>query len=482
MKIIPFEEQIKTSFDLARKCIQENKHHEAELILNQILVVDPENQDVKKFLAVVYYKTCFYEKALEILEKLTENDDVYNYMSMCYMGMKQFDKAIELSEKAIKINPKNHTYYNNLGLQYKEINEFKKSHEQFDKAELLAPNDIYVYVNRSLVYSKQKRLDKTEEYLLKALSIENNAEIKVNLAYVYFLQEKYERGWEYYESRMDYFPQVAQFRAMYDPKKSWNGKDQGNLVVYCEQGAGDFIHFYRFLPLVKNKVFLHTPKELHSLFEYNSHGQLIKEKFDEYDWHCSIMSLPYLLNVKKWDTNAYLNAPKILDFSTYQDKFKIGIVWAGNPIHPNDYYRSCELKHFKKIQQISDKIKLFCLQKDLRNRAYSFHKSPINLTEDTEDMKIVNMSDHLTDFMNTASIIKEMDLVITVDTSVLHLASALGVPTYGLISFEPDWRWGLSGVGNNWYKNLKLFRQSKHHQWEDVFDNVVKMIKNENNL
>jgi hypothetical protein len=187
--------------------------------------------------------------------------------------------------------------------------------------------------------------------------------------------------------------------------------------------------------------------------------------------------LPYILKIKKEEiknnNKPYIKSIKKSNFSNYKDFFKIGICWAGNPNHPRDKFRSCELKLFEKIN--NEKIKLFSLQKDTRKR-YRNGKT-IDLCENCQNLKIVDMSSFMNDWSDTAAIIEGLDLIISVDTSILHLAGSMGKKCIGLLPYLPDWRWRLDAK-NIWYENLKIFKQESFNDWNSVFHQVVLEIQN----
>jgi len=159
---------------------------------------------------------------------------------------------------------------------------------------------------------------------------------------------------------------------------------------------------------------------------------------------------------------SYLKTDKILvdKFSKIirSDKFKIGIVWAGNPKQEDDWKRSVAFDKFRILLGISG-IEFFSLQKEI-------------IDDEIEDLEITDLSEYLYDFADTAAIIENLDLVISVDTSVAHLAGALGKPTWILLSHIPDWRWMLNRNDSPWYPSTRLFRQPKPGDWDSVFREV----------
>jgi hypothetical protein len=176
----------------------------------------------------------------------------------------------------------------------------------------------------------------------------------------------------------------------------------------------------------------------------------------------------------------YLSAPpSVLDWNKYKNNFKIGLTWAGSPAHQNDHNRSLNCLYFKEICKIPN-VKVFSLQKDLYSRFWP-RRGMAELSAGVADLSIVNVQDHMKDFYTTAGVIQEMDLIISCDSAVAHVAGALGKPTWLLLPFHPDWRWSLGKDRTIWYDSFKLFRQRSIGVWDDVVNelsqNLIDLLK-----
>jgi hypothetical protein len=251
------------------------------------------------------------------------------------------------------------------------------------------------------------------------------------------------------------------YRYIYRDSERWNGVDDLNektVVVYGEQGYGDIIQFMRYIPLLKTlncKVILHIPKNLHRLFSYLELEMLDKESGDlpKHDYNIPSMSLPFVLNQSDVDV-PYIPIEEKTDVG--YDGIKIGVAWEGNPHHSNVDERNCCLWLFNVLQK--ETTRLFLLQNKIHQPA---------LTEGCENFMLY--SSELNDFMDTAKLINAMDFVVSVDTSVLHLAGAIGKESYGLISYRCDPRWEVK----NWYPSVNLIRQKEPGDWEGVFCELI---------
>lgn len=486
---------IEDALEIGRSFLERQKIQEAEIVLNQILKIE-RNLKALHLLGLTKYANKKYKEAECIFLDLIKdnvNPEYLNNLSLTYSAMGDFESALSMLHSAVKIDPKNSNYYSNLGLCYRQSNKIQEALECFKKAIELNENNVYAWINLGSAYGKTKNLEEAIRCLKHATKLDpDNKTIRVNLAYAYLLKGDMQNGWLEYENRWDSFKQLEYFKKKYDQNKKWNGIEDltgKTILIHCEQGAGDTIQFSRFIPNLKQNnwncnILFQVPEELVKLFQKNSvraiEGKSVNSiiskvsssfKDSEYDFFCSVISLPYLLKIHDLQAKEkYIGVNNAANFNRYGQLFKIGITWAGNPKHPNDINRSCNLSHFKCLQ--SPGVKLFSLQKDVSKRQYNFHEKPIDLTEGCEDMSLVDMSPHLTDFQKTAMAIQSLDLIITADTAVLHLAGAMGKETWGLIPYNPDWRWGLTGKRTAWYPSVRLFRQPNLGDWTSVFREI----------
>lgn len=263
-------------------------------------------------------------------------------------------------------------------------------------------------------------------------------------------------------------PKMEYYHEVYKNSTRWNGVDDlsnKRVIVYCEQGFGDIIQFSRYFPIIKQmcgELIIHCPKELHRLFSDYTAIDKEEENLPEHDFHVLSMSLPFCLpqtDIK----HPYLKVSESTDLSEYNDFIKIGIAWEGNPEHSNNDERSCPLVHFKKLQ--TDKTKLFMIQKEIHIP---------ELIDGAEDLDLYGSE--ITDFYDTAKLLNSLDIIVSIDTSVLHLACALGKPTYGLLSYRCDPRWDV----DNWYDSLTITRQKSEGDWDGAMSGLIQFLKLKN--
>lgn len=496
---INLNDLIKQAIEKSETMLKNGFLTEAEMVLKQLLKVDSKNQQAFQLYGLLLFKNKKYQESIDMLNQAIaadpDNPDNYNNIGLSYLHSGQTSKALEMIEKANNMKS-DYNYMNNLALANRANGDLEKSISIF-KNSLSLKEDARTWQSLGSCYGQKKDINEAINCFKKALEIDpQNLASRVDLAYAYHLIGEWDKGWEEYESRLEYWHKEGRnpgkFYEIYPPEKAWDGKtsiENKNILVYCEQGTGDLIQFARFIPNLTKmgaNVCLDLPPSLEPILKDFAKIRLSYNEKEDYDYHCSILSLPYLLKLKVEDfkkDEPYIHVEKSFDMSDYDNFFKIGIVWAGNPGHPNDINRSCYLKNFKQLSRIPC-VKLFSLQKEIGKRVYVVNPDcQIDLTEDCDDMPLVDMSEYLTDYEATAKIIQEMDLIITVDTSVLHLAGAIGKETFALIPYNPDWRWGLDGENNVWYSSVTLFRQENPGDWSIPFKKIKEKITlNENNL
>lgn len=472
---------------------------EAEVIVKQLLRVDADNTAAMQLYGLIHQKNNNFKDAISILNKAIKFDDTnsqnYNNIALCYMHDHEMDQAKESILKAIELNPLDHNYLCNYGLIQRASGNNLDSIDVYKKAIELNDSDPRVWESMGSALGQEKRYDEAIVCFEKSLSLNpKDLGAHVNLAYAYHLTGQWEKAWGEYEYRLEYWHSAGRnpgrFLNLYKKEKNWDGQASlinKKIVIYCEQGIGDMIQFVRFIPKLKElgaDVYIDTPSSLVSVFS-NFATTIQSNSSEGYDYHCSILSLPYLLNMKtpdKFLPEPYVFIDEKVDMSDYQDTFNIGICWAGNPGHPNDGNRSCHLSNFRELAKLEG-VKLFSLQKELGKRIYtSMPGLEIDLINGCEDINMIDVSEFMIDYKETGKILNGLDLVITVDTSLLHLSGAMGIKTYALIAHNPDWRWTSEGENTVWYNSVELFRQKEPGNWQDVFDRIKEKVKHESLL
>ena len=255
---------------------------------------------------------------------------------------------------------------------------------------------------------------------------------------------------------MEYYRHVFK-----DSKKAEITDDwmQKRTIIYGEQGFGDIIQFARYVAYVArtNKdIMFYVPKDLHRIFSCFGVQMLDKDnpELPEHDYHILSMDLPFYLPYKITTPDPYIRISETQDLEEGLEH--VGIAWEGSPENIVGGDRNCPLKHFKRLEK--EGRRLYSLQKDIHTP---------ELLKGAEDMDLYSVD--LDDFYETAKLVASLDMVVTIDTSVAHLAGAMGIPTYLLISTEGDERWGIK----SWYNSMVSIKMQNRGEWEACMGSVL---------
>lgn len=439
----------------------------------------------------------FNAAALSIRQALAlrpDHAEAHNNLGVVLKAQGRFSESESSFHRALSIKPDYAEAYNNLGNLYRDMWQYKDSAKSYARALELKPGYVEAYNNNGIALRDQGRIEEALLNYDKALEVSpGNVEVGWNKSLALLLKGDYSQGWQWYETRLSRGQKNQ--RVFSKPRFEEMTSNAEKVFVYAEQGFGDTIQFVRFLPALKKlckKVIFECQPGLVSLLKNCEGVDEIVPKSDnsinthEFDAHIPLMSLPRLFKVtpeslpaklpyirpdkeliEKW--RIYLNLLLEVDESREDDNnlFKIGLVWSGNPTHENDRNRSCPLEHFIPLGKLNNVV-FISLQK---NQATS------QILELPDGIRVIDLDKDLKEFVDTAAAISNLDLVISVDTAVAHLAAALVKPTWTLLPFAPDWRWLLNRKDSPWYPGMRLFRQPKFGDWESVFKCVEEELK-----
>ncbi|NQV32197.1 MAG: tetratricopeptide repeat protein [Phycisphaeraceae bacterium] len=409
------------------------------------------------------------------------NPEPLNHMGVIYTDLEQYDQAISCLKKAIALATDYAEAHNHLGMAYHGAGRLDDAIAAFQQALALEPDFIQSRYNLGNAQLAQGHCDQAIVTFNECLAQDPDyALAHWNLSHALLLKGEYCEGWTHYAWRrhadldIELYPYPLKGPA-------WDGQPFPNqrLLVHFEQGHGDSIQLARFLTRAKalgGEVIVQVRESMARVFEtidgidelitINETGIVEDIK---YDFHASLFDLPGLFNVTL-DTltdTPYVTCVRDLEKS-WQPRitskhFKVGLVWAGSQIHGNDKNRSCDLSQWAPLMDLPG-ITWYSLQKG--PAAEQLSQSPFS-------QQITDLNDSIADFGGTCGAIEHMDLVISVDTSVLHLAGAMGKPTWALLPHAPDWRWLQNRSDSPWYKSVTLFRQNRPGHWEGVMQDVA---------
>ncbi len=423
------------------------REKEAEEAYRESLKLNPNYVEAIANLGDLLQTSGKLTEAEALYRRARENGDRSSELSYnegnLYLKRDEYARAIACYDEAIQINPRMMQPYSNRGVAYLADGNVRKAMASYQKAIAMNPDFVDAHWNRSLAW---------------------------------LITGNYEQGWPEHEWRW-------KLKKYYRRKLSqpmWEGErfEGKRLLIFVEQGLGDTLHFARYIPMVKafgGTVILETQPPLESLMKIApgvDEVVLQNAVLPEFDLQVPIICLPRIFKTKLDSIPnrfPYLNRPSIqepLKFDT-RKRPRIAVVWAGSPTHDNDRNRSCPLAKL---------IPLFELQKW---HWISFQKGPATeqLKELPKEIVVENGGDQFRDFVDTAWAMEEIDLLMTVDTSVAHLAGALGKKVWLMLPFNPDWRWMLEREDSPWYPSFRLFRQDRNRQWETVVERMKEALK-----
>ena len=491
---------------------------EAQLIYEKILRKQSNHFDALHLLGVIFWQTRQLERAVELIDKaikISPNNaafysnrgnalqglkqfdaaiasydkaiqlkpdyaDAYSNRGLALQGLKQFDAAIASYDEAIQLKPDYAEAYSNRGNALKELEQFDAAIADYDKAIQLKPDLAEAYYNRGNALQDLKQFDAAIASYDKAIQLKPGyAEAYWNNSLALLRLGDFSRGWELYEWRWRRDDSIFEGRGFTKPL--WLGIESlqnKTILIHAEQGLGDTIQFCRYVKSVTSiaaKVVLEVQPSLVKLMEELDLSLDILARgttLPNFDYHCPLLSLPLAfqnIGDTAIPTESYIKAgqARIEKWRSHfnNEQFNIGINWQGNANLKIDIGRSFPLALFEGVASFS-KVKLFSLQKNEGTEQLNNLPKEMVIESFGEDV------DSEGAFLDTAAIIKSLDLVITSDTAVAHLAGALGCRVWLVLKWVPDWRWMLDEDSSSWYPSMRLFRQNKADDWEGVFDKI----------
>jgi tetratricopeptide (TPR) repeat protein len=385
--------------------------------------------------------------------------------------------AIEFFRRSLELDPENPAAYTNIGAALEGLGRLEDAIEAHATAIRIDPKFPKAYANLAVMQKLVGRLEDAVDTAKKGIDIDpNDASARFNHAIYLLANGDLESGWHEYEWRRR--PRVLTQHERKFAMPEWNGEDLNGrrLLLHAEQGLGDTLQFVRFarrLVDAGQSIVLEVQRPLLRLLSANVSPNVVGqgEPLPSHDLHLPLLSLPRVLGTRLPDVSArpYLQADAEMTARWRQrlghaDKLKVGVVWSGSPTHKHDRYRSIPATDLLP-RLIKDGVRLYSLQKDPR----PFDRPVLQQLAGS----VTDLSNELTDFSETAAAVAPLDLVITVDTAVAHLAGALGRPVWVLLPLCLDWRWLKDREDSPWYGSMRLFRQTRPLQWAEPVERVT---------
>jgi tetratricopeptide (TPR) repeat protein len=454
------------------------------------------------------------------LSSAPERADIWTNLGLAMLSQNRVEEAVQCERTALRIEPENVEALNNLGIAMHASNALAEAQSYFRAALLLDPKHANATLNLGVIRQSLGHLEEAEALYRAARELGtdearacNNLglvlaemgqlvaaetacrealtakpgypEASVNLGMILLMQGNLEQGWSYYEARWKVAP-LAGMPQLPDATR-WTGGESlmgKTILLLAEQGFGDAVQFCRYAPIVANmgvKVILAVPDPLLRLMGSLAGVDQVVSQDDvlpAFDLHCPLMSLPMVLDTTEdtipWrvpyltaDPDAIERWEKFIPSAGPESRLRVGLVWAGarrpNQLHAAaiDQRRSMKLEEMAPLGLLPG-----CT-------FVSLQLGPPAKQIETAPFPLLDVADQLTDFAETAALIDVLDLVITVDTAVAHVAGALGKPVWLLSRSDACWRWMRDRDDSPWYPTMRLFRQTTPGDWAGVMRRVA---------
>ena len=461
--------------------VRMKQEEEAVESFQKAVRLDPENPNGLNNLGLSLYNLERYEEAqVAFSQAVMKNAGFTEAHYNLGRALKKLNRPAEAEpcfRRTIELNPDHLQAYDKLAAVLILLNRFAEAETWLRQAIAISPEHAGVHRRLGRLLKKMHRMEEAEASYLRAIEVGAPEEAEnslYGLGIFYLLRGDYSRGWKYYDLRrtLYHYPEPEFHR--------WQGEDLAgrSILLFCEQGFGDTLQFVRYAAKVASlagQTDIRVQEPLQRLVAASLPGCTVYagsvRPSEYYDFTCSLHSLPFVLQstgtplsiktpylcptpdvIKKWQ--------RILNHREKTRCFRIGIVWAGNPRHHNDHNRSIPFDLFRQLLNFNSAT---WVSLQVGDRAQDL--SPVS-------DNVFDAAPELTDYAETAGLVQNLDLVITVDSSVAHLSAAMGKETWVLLPYSPDWRWQLDREDSPWYETVRLFRQKRIGDWQEVLRQV----------
>jgi tetratricopeptide (TPR) repeat protein len=446
-----------------------------------VVKLNPRDRDAAYNVGSLLWRSGKVQEALPYLQMSDElqpnHAPTLQMRALALFNLKRLDEALADIQRAHDLDPAQADICNNAGTILNQLGHYEAALAWFDRALARRPAYPSALCNKGVALTQLHRFDEAFAIYRRSRAIDpGHAEAEWALALLNLLMGNFEAGWAGREIRWKVpdLP-IAHFDYI---QPTWLGNDsvEGKTVlVHVDEGLGDTIQFVRYVPLLAARgarVVLVVPASLCGLLAgLPGVAQCLPvgSELPAFDMYCPIGSLPLAFGTKLETIPAnapYLPVPDPARVQEWEarlgshDRPRVGLVWAGNPDHKNDHNRSVPLGILSGLLDLD--ADFVSLQKD----ASADDRALLARSE------VIDLTDHLTDFTETAALVACLDLVISVDTSVAHLAGSLGRPVWTLLPYTPDYRWLLERDDSPWYPTMRLFRQGVSRSYAEVIARV----------
>lgn len=467
--------------NLGAALYRQGQLQEAISVYRQAAALAPDDVEPLKLMGLVLHETGRHDEALQTYRRVSLHtpDDpvVLSNIAACLYGMGRFDEAEAACRLALAAKPDYSPALTNLGIVFEARQDFAAAEATLRKAVAADPSYAKAHANLAVTLRARGQLDEAFAVSARALDIDpDDALSNFNHAHLLLMNGEFVDGFRQYEWRFKCRDLSLNDHHIAGPEWQGDGLAGRTLLLQAEQGLGDTLQFVRYIPMIAatgGAVLLQAQPELCRLLR-NTLGIPVFARGEApppFDVQLPLMSIPRVLGTTADTIVAdvpYLD-PEPAKLAAWQhvlrdaSKMKVGVVWAGNPRHKHDVFRSLAAEAVLPRLAVPG-VQLYSLQKDPRPADHA-------VLADLGDA-VIDLETMLRDFSDTAAAICALDLVITIDSAVAHLAGALGRPVWLMLPYALDWRWLREREDSPWYPTMRLFRQSSPGDWDSVLSRL----------
>ena len=465
---------------------QKGNYLKSETIFKNILYKNSRNYDLFTYLIPSLINQNKLNEAQKYSLKFFDVSVKHRNTSLIYLGIisQMLDRLTESADyfqQSLKIDPNNYHALTNLGLTYHKLKDNQKAIRYTRKSIEVNKNNSLAYQNIASFLEDENKIDEAIEYLKQAVSINNKDHDSLHaLSLLQLLELDYNNGLQNYEQR--FFSTFQKLKYTNIAKLIKNTKVKGKkILIWHEQGLGDTIQFSRLANnlfdlggVITLEVQKPLEKFLSNQFNFKVSNKIEDQQFDFQIPLLSLLSyfdinpknIPNFQNYFKSDEKKFLFWKTKLPIA--KDKLNIGLSISGNKKHKKEYRRNIPLEKFIPF---TEQFRIFLVQKEIT-------KEESSIIQQNQEMFFLGDDPNWEDFTDTSAIVENMDFIVSIDTSLIHLSGSMNKKSYLLLSNPPDWRWGYD-VHNelNWYDSVHIIRQKFSGNWDDVFERLSLILK-----
>lgn len=472
--------QAQARFQQALAHHQNGQLAQALQLYEQVIALQPKHFDALHFAGVILLQSGQAQQAVSLMDRAVKIDRnhaaIHNNRGAAYAELKEYDFALSNYSRAIALDGAFANAYNNRGCALIKLNRHAEAIADFDKAIAIQAAYFEAFNNRGNALSELRRYTEARSSFEHAVELNpQSADAHWNLGMCALRLGDFEPGWLHSEWRLSRWRELG-WKDEYAGTR-WTGAEaiEGRtILIHSEQGLGDTIQFCRYAPMVAKlgaRVILEVQPALVPLLNGLPDVTVVARgsTLPAYDLYCPLLTVPMILktdlsNMPQPHMPAPADEERRARWATLlgeRKKPRVGIAWSGNVNHVDDYKRSLSLDTFAQV--LCDEVAWISLHKDVREADQAVLKRL---------PQIADFSQQQGDFMDAVAMCEQLDLVITIDSSLAHLAASMGKPVWLLLCHNADWRWLTAQSESPWYDSMTLYRQDAPGDWAGLLQPV----------